>query len=527
MPPLGIAYLATYLKSKGKEVEVYDLNLELHQNADSASRVFWELDTINRMAPADIAHNLCRSFEKDIGLFLKRVKPFSMIAFSANNLISTTFAGIIAEKIKAADPEKIIVVGGPGCFHSWDRKSVPKDAVDFFVIGEGEEVLNELIDSCGSLPRAGLSDIKLPGVLNNNGKNEKFIPAACIRDLNTVPFPDFSEFDLAQYNPGAAYRPLPLLMSRGCINRCSYCIDWYMCANFRVRKPEDIVAEIEHHIRTYGITHIEFNDLLCNGNLRHLEKFCDLVCERKIDIRWISYAAIRRNMSDELLYKIKKSGCNSLCFGIESGSDTVLKRMNKHYCAADAADLIRRTHAAGIEVRMNIIVGFPGETEEDFRRTLEFVRQNRSYIAQVTNVSSFVLMPGSDLAVYPHRFGIRYLDENDPGSWTDELGLTQETRNQRVRKTCALLEELKIRNLIVNASPPAAGREGKTLLPAVPAAAIAGMPETGKQPAGKFARKNRLGKLLVLSLLFVLSLGGDLYLSLIKKLRGSVIFPGN
>ena len=533
MPPLGIAYLSAYLKSKGKDVQVLDLNLKLYSKANDNQRVFWELDTINKVAPAEIAKNLYENFKKEIYLFIEKLKPFYIVGFSANNLISTTFAGIIAGMIKEKYNDKVIILGGPGCFHSWDRKAVPKGAVDFFVIGEGEEVLEKFIDYFSNAGHVSSPDLKIPGLLYNNSlKKKKFYPAVSVKNLDIIPFPDFKEFDLSRYNKDQKYRPLPMLMSRGCINRCSYCIDWYMCSNFRVRKPERVIEEIKHHVKSYGTTHIEFNDLLCNGNLAHLKRVCELIIAAKMDIRWISYAAIRKNMSDSLLRKIKESGCNSLCYGIESGSDAVLKRMNKHYNRKDAADLIRRTYNAGIEVRMNIIVGFPGESEHDFEQTLEFVRENRNYITQVTNVSSFVLMPGSDLAVYPHRFGITYKEETDPGSWIDDLGLTQDIRNKRVSRTCRLLGTLNIRNLIVNyqknpckdsepliANDAAKSRKEKTAEKQMQA-------EWKIQRAEKTGQKSVFQKS-VLFFLFVFSLIMDWYLLVLKKLRHSIIFPGS
>ena len=184
-----------------------------------------------------------------------------------------------------------------------------------------------------------------------------------------------------------------------------------------MRNPEDVITEIQYHIRNYGISHIEFNDLLCNGNLVGLEKLCDLMIKAKIQVKWISYAAIRKNMTKELLDKMKQAGCNSLCYGIESGSNRILKRMNKHYTKQEAQRLLRDTHNAGINTSLNIIAGFPGETEDDFEQTLDFLRENKQFIHQVTNVSAFVLMPGADLSIYPHRFGIRFIDSNDPGKY--------------------------------------------------------------------------------------------------------------
>jgi len=528
MPPLGIAYLATYLKSQGKEVEVYDLNLALYKSADSKQKQFWDLNTINRIAPLKIAENIFKNFDKGIIEFINRLASINVVGFSANNLISTAFAGIIAGKIKKKWPKKVIILGGPGCFHSWDRKTVPQGSADFFVIGEGEEVLNQFLEKINQ--NSGISgiDFQLPGLLEcNASKKTRFFPPANIKNLDLIAHPTFEEFNLSEYNFGQKYRPLPMLMSRGCINRCSYCIDWYMSSGFRVRKPENIINEIKHHVQRYGITHVEFNDLLCNGNLLQLEKFCDLLIESKLDIRWISYAAIRKNMSDDLLAKIKKSGCNSLCYGAESGSNRVLKRMNKHYSREDASKLIKRTHETGIEVRINIIVGFPGETESDFQQTLNFLKENKDFINQVTNVSSFVLMPGSDLAVYPHRYGIRYKDETDPGSWTDELGLSQSVRNQRVEITCRLLKELNISNLIVNY------QERKAKQIHFPENEISSSGEGNTEQSiqqeitHNTKKKKSMFKMIWLFFIFVFSLVTDFYLMLLKKIRGSIIFPGS
>lgn len=76
MPPLGIAYLSSYLRSKGKEIEIFDLNLDLYKKAGAEQRLFWELDTINKMLPVDIAKNLCEHFKKEINIFVDKLEPF-------------------------------------------------------------------------------------------------------------------------------------------------------------------------------------------------------------------------------------------------------------------------------------------------------------------------------------------------------------------------------------------------------------------------------------------------------------------
>lgn len=536
MPPLGIAYLSSYLRAKGIRAKIYDLNLQLYKKANESQKRFWELDTINKISPIVIAHDLFSNFENLLGEFIKELKHHSIIGCSANNLISTTFVGLFGQRIKEYSKDKIIILGGPGCYHSWDRKSVPEAAVDFFVIGEGEETFYQLIKNIQIKKNNFKNLVSIPGVLPIDTKSrQEFIPRQYIKDLDSIPFPTFEEFNLSEYSNGNKYRPLPILMSRGCINQCSYCIDYYMCSPFRVRNPEQIVGELQYHKEHYGLTHVEFNDLLCNGNLYQLERLCDRIIDAKLDINWISYAAIRNNMTEELLAKMRKAGCTSLCYGIESGSDNVLKRMNKHYTSAQATSLIEKTHQAGIEVRINIIVGFPGETKADFQQTLDFITENRKYIKQVTNVSSFVLMPGSDLGVYPHRFGVKFLDPLDPGKWTDENGLVQTERNKRVDLTCEHLKQLKIKNLIINyqqqlnkdCSFVEKEEEELTEDSAEPFQGKEQLLTTTVKKKIKYLRKQKVTKLAVLFSLFIFTLIMDFYLMLLKKIRGSIIFPGS
>jgi hypothetical protein len=307
-----------------------------------------------------------------------------------------------------------------------------------------------------------------------------------------------------------------------------------MCFPFRTRRPENIIEEIRHHVERYEITHLEFNDLLCNGNLYQLERLCELLIDCRIDVRWISYAAVRKNMTDALMDKMKKAGCNSLCYGIESGSDAVLKRMNKHYTRKDAGAVLKKTHQAGIEPRVNIIVGFPGESRDDFQQTLDFIYENRKYIAQVTNVSSFVFMPGADLGIYPHKFGIKFLDPDNPGKWTDENGLTQGERNERVKEVCRCLKQLGIENLIVNDQPDFCPEQCIPEKKKLSVCGIKGVSEVKTAPAGKHDGKGqnrksqqKLKKTGILLCLFIFSLIIDFYLTLLKKIRGSIIFPGS
>ena len=161
---------------------------------------------------------------------------------------------------------------------------------------------------------------------------------------------------------------------------------------------------------------------------------------------------VRKEMSSELLKKMHRSGCIWLCYGLESGCDRTLKRMNKFYNAGDAERTVKLTHEAGICCAINIIVGFPGESEADFNETLSFIKRNRESIDEVTNVSSFVIMPPSRIGLHLSDYHIKLPLNKDLNHYIDENGLDFMGRIKRVRKTLFLISSLGIRHVIVNQS---------------------------------------------------------------------------
>ncbi len=445
MPPLGIAYLAAYLKEKGFSPYVYDLNLKLCNKAKWKNKLFWQIENLNNKSPEDAAKEVVARFKHDFSAFADELLFIEsrVIGFSVS-LINLWVALEIAKMIKAKDPGRIIIFGGPGCF--WDYQRIAPGLVDAFVIGEGEEALSNILKAI----KDG-QDIKdIPGVVTSEGSRYRQLIPQKLLDINTIPFPRFSEFQLKEYNKGSGYKPLPILTSRGCIGRCNYCIDCQMWGNLRQRPAENVFKEIEFHYKNYGIWEFEFNDLICNGNLKELERFADLVIASGYKINWVSYAIIRKDMDYGLFLKLKKGGCHTLIYGVESGADTILKKMNKYYTAEDAEKIIRFTHQAGICANINIIVGFPGETESEFNETAEFLRRNREYIDEVTNVSGCVLFLGSAMGLAQEKFGILLPEQADPLLYRDKAGLTPEIKKERVKKMLAIISAAGIKCQIIN-----------------------------------------------------------------------------
>ncbi|MFC1658932.1 B12-binding domain-containing radical SAM protein, partial [Candidatus Omnitrophota bacterium] len=448
-PPLGIAYIAEYLKSRNFSVKVIDFNLRLFQAAGENKRIFWEVYNLYFMHFKEISKRMSEMFKTEINDLVNEIVSLDspIIGFSVNTA-SICLAAKIAALIKKKDKEKTIIFGGTGCFYEHDRSSLLSEedilAIDAFVIGEGEQVLENIL-------KRGIKDFRgIEGVIYQ--KEDFFKPATpyYTKNIACLTFPTFSDFDLNSYTE----KRIPMLTSRGCIGRCTFCIDYLICGNYRYRSPEKILEEIKYHVEINKISHFDFNDLICNGNLKQLAALCELIIQSKLNITWTSYAMVRKDMSYELLNKMRRSGCTFICYGLESGSDRILKKMNKFYNSFEAEQVIRRTYKAGITTSINIIVGFPGETKDDFNETITFIKRNKDYILEVTNVSSFIIMLPSELAKHLQEYRIKFLFPKNLDLYIDENGVDHNERITRVRKTIFTLFRLGIKSVIVNQVRP-------------------------------------------------------------------------
>lgn len=405
MPPLALAYLASYLRSKGYKPLVYDFNAKLFNFVPDEKKKYWDVRATNMIPVPVLQKVLKEEFYRQITEFIEILsnRPEKIIGFSINYLnISNTAE--IARGIKEKTPDKLIIFGGPGCFWKEERELVSPDLVDIFVIGEGEKPLYEIVNRY--YQNKEFKDIKGTIVMKNEKSSDDTRPDV-ILNLDEVPYPTFQEFDLSDY-PGDSRRTLPLIISRGCISKCSFCVDYLMCHPFRMRSPEHVIQELEYHIQFNKTNNFAFNDLLCNGDLKKLERLCDLIIERKLKIRWGSYAMARGDMTLELLKKMREAGCVVICYGLESGSDNVLKAMNKLYTASDAEKVLRLTQNAGIRAKINLIIGHPKEGKKEFKETLAFLKRNKSYIDSVIYISPLFFPPKSKLGITPSSFGIYF-----------------------------------------------------------------------------------------------------------------------
>lgn len=422
-PPLGISYLAACLKKSGYPVIQKDFSIELYHALpaekkyllESHSHLSWlnEKDYMEKVYPVikdvveEWAHELAKSNAPIIG--------FTMLS---TNWIPTLQ---VAKRVKEISPEKIIVVGGPYVTRYGEGLNVIKNnCIDFVVPGEGEEVLQELLSVISNS-----QDVSgVIGIIYK--KNNQVLDTGIrplIKNLDDLPYPSFREYPLDYYKSFI----IPILGSRGCIYNCSFCSEKKFWETYRYRTGAHIFGELRQHYDTLGCRYFYIVDSLINGNMQELEILCDMIIKSGLLMSWGGKASIRKEMTGEMLNKMRKAGCIHLDYGMESAAGKVLRDMNKAHSPLLASEVIKNSYEAGIKNGLFWIIGFPTESDTDFQESMAFMKEHARFLDHVTPGYGCGIQPGSALHNDPQKYGIYWKD----GEWFSAF-TTPEVRNKRI-----------------------------------------------------------------------------------------------
>lgn len=445
-PPVALAQLSSCLKKEGNEVFVLDMNIKLYLKRKENYKNMWAWEqSLFWYAPEQV-DKFSRENSEDIDNFVKDIinSGARIIGFSVN--AASRLSSIrLARRLKEKDKGLTIVFGGPLFF---EQKFIDiildEGSIGIVIPGEGEVTfcemvrmlkMNQDISSCKGIA------FKKNGKIINTGPREQ------LSNLDVLPFLDFTDLPLSDYDDTSH---IPFMSSRGCIQGCAFCSSRAFWPGYRVMSGERIFREIEFHKRRQGelnpnLGHVDFLDLLFNGNMESLNDFCDLMFKAKLDIYWTANMIIRPEMSAGVIRKMKEAGCEHIIFGIESGSQRVLGLMKKYYRIEDADRIIRWMHEAGIIVTCNFMFGFPGETEEDFKLTLDFIKRNAKFLDRVYPSRTYCAIEEySYFHSHLEEFGVK---PNPPNHlyWENTDGKnTYPIRLQRCEDFCNLASDLGI-----------------------------------------------------------------------------------
>lgn len=422
-------------------MRMFDLNIKLYLKRSNEYKNVWAWEQSDFWYRPELVEGYCIKNGVDINVYVEQIikENIELVGFSVN--IASMFMSIdFAKKLKQKNSDIKVIFGGPLFLNKKYISGVLNSGVvDMVIPGEGEYAICKLAESSTKKIDTSL----IPGIaFKNNGMVMLTDPAPAV-NLDTLPFLDFTDLPLMEYDDS---RHISLMASRGCIRRCYFCSDAPCWPGYRAMSAERIFREIVFHKNmNHDIGHVRFLDLEFNGNMKSLIKFCDLMKDRPLDVYWSANMIIRPELTASVIKKMARSGCEHIIFGIESGSERVLKMMNKWYRIKEADRIIRQMHDAGICVTTNFMFGFPGETEEDFKQTLDFLRRNASYLGRVyPSRTYFALEEFSYVYDHPEAFGIKSNGSNHL-FWESADGInTYPVRMDRCRRFCELALELGV-----------------------------------------------------------------------------------
>lgn len=383
LPPLGLGYLGAVLENAGIEVKIVDClmegwskRVEVAENIIRVGLSFDEIEDIIRSCSPDIV--------------------------GVNNLFTKQRenAHKIYELAKRVDRSIVTIAGGAHPTVLPELALSDKN-VDFVVLGEGEDTIIDLIKVI-----EGKSDISaLDGVGYKENGQIRIIPKTrFIMELDRIPFPARHLLNMEQYfglkaSHGTRRRKRfsPIITSRGCPAKCTFCSAHKVWGRkFRYRSPENVIAEMRHIKERYGIEEIMFEDDNVTLNLKRAEKIFDLMIEEKLNLVWDTPNGVAAfALNENLISKMKASGCCKLNLALESGNQYVLDNIIKKPLKLERSkQLIRYAKKIGLNVGIFLIMGMPGETKEQMWESL--------YLAKELGISSpFISIatpyPGSEL----------------------------------------------------------------------------------------------------------------------------------
>lgn len=332
--PLGLHALASYIKTKGHTVKLIDR-------------------CVNKV-----------NIKKEIETFKPDVVGVSIMSGrglkDAENIV------------KPARKNNIPVIAG-GYFPTMNPEVILNSGLaDIVVLREGEITTEEILTA-----------------LENNDSVENILGIAykmgervCInQERPFADLKDFPELDWSLIDPKVYFQTyfnctkmLYLYSSKGCPGRCTFCPNhFYNCSTFRKRPNEIVIKEIKNLVENYGMNGVYFTGELWCAKKSDAYDFCQRIKDEKLKFTWGMLSKIGQYNFDDILL-MYDAGCRFMCFGAESGSPEMQRRLKKYVALDKGKETFKNCRKLGITTLVSFMIGLPGETEDQLRETLEYIK---------------------------------------------------------------------------------------------------------------------------------------------------------
>jgi anaerobic magnesium-protoporphyrin IX monomethyl ester cyclase len=365
--PIGLAYLAAVLEANENEVLVLDC------------------------LASDIDHEKLK--EK-----LSSFEPNLIGISSMTPMVPSTM--LAAKVAKEACSDATVVLGGPHATFMDREILIQESSVDIIVRGEGELTLLELTQKIADQESIeGVDGI----TFRKNGQPIQNPTRPYIQNLDELPYPAYKHFSLDRYRLFGKL-VFPVITSRGCPFQCSFCTTSRILGKqYRARSPKNIADELELLKNEYHADAFTFYDDTLTLDKQRIFEICDEIKTRKIAIPWDCQTRVDQ-VSKEILIKMKETNCQQVFFGVESGCQIILDSVNKRTTVEQNEKAIRMAKEAGLFVSISIIIGYPGETKDMLKQTLDFIRRAEPDDVYLCVATPY---PGTELRRVVEQMGLK------------------------------------------------------------------------------------------------------------------------
>lgn len=366
--PLGLVSIASYLKHYGHEVKIVERLVE----------------------------------DNDIDICINEYKP-DIVGITAMSFLSSMDAMQITKNIQAAN---IPVVWGGQAATAMPELILKEAHPDYIILGEGEVTWLELVNTI----ETGGDVSMVAGLAYSDGKKVVFTPQRPVADISLFPDIDWDLIDVTKYFSSFfnCDKMLYLHASKGCPAQCTFCSNQqFHQGKNRCRDVDQIIRDIDY-LYEHGTNGIYFSDELWMPNRNLRTQLCNMLIERNYNLVWgcqMRLGVLNEN-DIELMYN---AGCRWILFGIESGNPERIKTIKKNIDLSIAKQTVQWCEQKGITVQASFIIGYPDETEEEMRTTLEF---GESLGASLLVINILVPLPNSELYNDIRKKGIFELPES-------------------------------------------------------------------------------------------------------------------
>jgi anaerobic magnesium-protoporphyrin IX monomethyl ester cyclase len=342
--PLGIGYIASYLRKYGNhDVKMYEPEAQ-------------------GLSYDDIS-DIVRAFVPDVIGITCSTPNFSRAISLARLCKATSAAKIVLGGVHASAIPDFIMESYADC-------------IDCLVVGEGERTMLELVQAYAN---SDTIDTIAGVAQNKNGKVVLAEKRPYIDDLDSLPYPARDLIPQNLFAPNmhnARYRNcLSILTSRGCPFNCSFCAARIVSGKkYRTHSAEYVLEEMAMLKKDYNARQLLITDDTFTINHDRLEQICRGMIDRKLNLSWFCFSQVT-TVNKEILELMKKAGCYSIGFGIESADESILKKMGKPIKPEKARETVTIANKVGLKTQAFYIIGSPGETEQQMKETIYFSRK--------------------------------------------------------------------------------------------------------------------------------------------------------